>query len=581
MWTGAGDTIPTMSPLDRLHAADLSSVMLAYRDVLRSHQDELNRLNVYPVPDGDTGTNMYLTMEAVAQALDECATLAETCAAISHGSLMGARGNSGVISSQILRGIAEVCALGAPGRPVGEAVVGIAELAVGLRRASDAAYEAVLRPVEGTILTVVRCVAEAGEAIVEAQRRGESIPLVDAVERMRDVARAAVARTPEQLPILKEAGVVDAGGSGFALLFDALLTVIDGRALPEPALPEPGLLESERLGGPGQASKGVSNAPGASELRYEVMFLLEAPDSTIQTFKSQWSEIGDSIVVVGGDGLWNCHIHTNDIGPAIEAGVGAGRPMQIRVTDLIEESGEPHGHPPTPAPVGSAGVGPSTSTWVATAVVAVATGEGLRRLLMSLGVQAVVAGGQSMNPSTAEILEAVKTCSAGGVLILPNNKNIVGVARQAGAVAEVPADVLPTVSILEGLAALVAYEPSHGLEANIAAMSTAARNVRTGEVTQAVRDSVTEPGSVAIGDWIALDRDGVRVIAPTAVDAAIALVDILIDDDSELVTVLTGADVRPEEVARLESRLRNANPSIEVEIREGGQPLYPFLIGVE
>jgi fatty acid kinase len=558
--------------LEELGAADLRSVVASYRDALRSHQEELNRLNVYPVPDGDTGTNMALTLESVVGELDSADAMSEVCRAISHGSLMGARGNSGVILSQILRGLADTFS-------DTESATG-QDLVVGLRRATDAAYQAVLRPVEGTILTVVRVATEAVETAYEGGERDLSVLL----DRAAHAARSAVEETPELLPVLKEAGVVDAGGRGFALMLDAFLNVVDGRPLPEPEIvATPPAVEAHMHGG------------DVSSLRYEVMYLLEADDSTIPAFKDTWAAIGDSIVVVGGDGMWNCHVHTNEVGAAIEAGIEAGRPRTIRVTDLLEQVEEEQwvreqvaaGSGTAAEGGGSATAGPietpprAVADPCTTAVVAVAVGDGVQRLLTSLGVQAVVAGGQSMNPSTAQILDAVERCPADSVIVLPNNKNIVAVAEQVDALTEHRVEVVPTQAVVEALAALVAYDPQASIDANVASMTEAVQRVRTGEITQAVRDGVGECGPIAAGDWIAVSRDGVCVVEKTAVDAAIGLVEQLADDDSELVTVLVGAGAVMSDTARLEEHLALAYPQLEVEVHEGDQPLYPYLVGVE
>ncbi len=327
-----------MGVLQVLAPSDLRQVVSTYRDALRSHQDELNRLNVYPVPDGDTGTNMALTLESVvgelsgldiarASSANGDSDMADTCAAIKHGSLMGARGNSGVILSQILRGLADTFA------PL-DSVSG-ADVVAGLRRASDAAYEAVLRPVEGTILTVVRAAAEA----VEQGFAGVDVSLSDVLERAAEAARDAVAHTPDLLPVLRDAGVVDAGGRGFELLLAACLNVVSERPVPEPeAVATPPSVAAHLHAEHGHAAPAQgAGASGVADMRYEVMYFLHAPDEHIDTFKSTWGALGDSIVVVGGDGLWNCHVHTNDIGGAIEAGIAAGRPETIRVTDLFEQ----------------------------------------------------------------------------------------------------------------------------------------------------------------------------------------------------------------------------------------------------
>ncbi len=546
--------------LERLAAADFRGVVVAYRDALRAHQEELNRLNVYPVPDGDTGTNMALTLESVVGELESADDMPEVCRAVAHGSLMGARGNSGVILSQILRGLADTFTE----LDAAEAT----DLVAGLRRGADAAYQAVLRPVEGTILTVVREAAEAAEAA----RADGAADLTGVLERAELAAHDAVARTPDLLPVLKEAGVGDAGGRGFELLLDAFLHVVTGRPVPEPeVVATPPAVEAHLHG------------DELSSLRYEVMYLLHADDAMIPAFKDTWGALGDSIVVVGGEGLWNCHVHTNDIGAAVEAGIEAGRPAKIRVTDLLEEVEEEQWvreHTAASGGVASAGDGASSER-VTTAVVAVGVGTGVRRLFTSLGVHELVAGGQSMNPSTAQILEAVQRCPADAVIVLPNNKNIVPVAEQVDSLCDQRVEVVPTDAVVEALTALVAYDPQAPLEANLAAMHEAADRVRTGAITRAVRDSVAECGPISMGDWIGITADGVVLVSGSADEAVIALLERLLDDDSELVTVLVGADARPADRARLEEHLADAYPKVEVEVHDGDQPLYPFLVGVE
>lgn len=545
-----------MPSLESLSAADLRQVLIRFRDALRSHQEELNRLNVYPVPDGDTGTNMTLTLESVATELRTAETMDEVCEAIAHGSLMGARGNSGVIMSQILRGFAETfrATASSPAQSIGPL-----EIVAALRRSADAAYQAVMRPVEGTILTVARETAEAAENITPSSL--EEVLLAASVG-----AEESVLRTPDLLPALRDAGVVDAGGRGYTLLLDAFLEVVSGRPIPEPVLGDALNIVRAHLAGEGLAS-----------LRYEVMFLLEAPESTIDAFKAAWMALGDSIVVVGSEGLWNCHVHTDDIGGSIEAGIDAGRPRRIRITDLIEEVEEEqwvrdhdggdqqHSH----------------EAQVATAVVSVGVGEGVKRLLRSLGVHEIVAGGQSMNPSTAQILEAVERCPSESVIVLPNNKNIIPVAQQVNALSTKRVEVLSTVSVLEALAALFAYDPDSDCDVNTAAMDTAANGVSAGEVTQAVRDSSAECGPIKEGDWLAIGPNGIGATATSAAGAAFALVDSLVDEHSEIVTVLVGTDARPAEVERVREYLRARHPHVDVEVHEGGQPLYPYLIGVE
>ncbi len=546
-------------PLERLGPSDLRRAVEAFRDALRMHQEELNRLNVYPVPDGDTGTNMALTLESVCNELRSAETMPEVCTALSRGSLMGARGNSGVITSQILRGFAEVF------QPLDE--VSADDLVSALRRGADAAYDAVLRPVEGTILTVVRETAEACEAASAAAAGNGGLVLADLVDAASEAAQRAVERTPELLDALRQAGVVDSGGTGFTLFLAALAHVVDGRPLPEPSMVTTPVAVERHLAGDDVAS-----------LRYEVMFLLDADDGTIAPFRETWLTIGDSIVVVGGDGIYNCHIHTNDIGAAIEAGIQAGRPHEIRVTDLFEEIEE------EAAWVRDAHAGDNGDAReaVATAVVAVAVGEGVRRLLLALGVQEVVAGGQSMNPSTAQILEAVEAANSDSVIVLPNNKNIIAVAQQVDSLTSKHVEVVPTTSVIEALAALVAYDPDEEIGPNTAAFTETLGRVRSGEVTRAVRDSVAECGEIRQGDWLAIARVGGIVAAkPSTSAACAALLDELVDDDSEIVTVVVGAEARPADSERIKDHLKLAHPHVDVEFHEGGQPLYPYLVGVE
>jgi DAK2 domain fusion protein YloV len=559
--------------------------------VLRLHQEALNALNVYPVPDGDTGTNMALTLETVVaelaaleglEALESSEPplwvttdgpaegpeqMVAVCKAIAHGSLMGARGNSGVILCQLLRGLTGVLA---------ESDGGLADgplLARGLAAASDAARQAVLRPVEGTILTVARAAAQGAE-----ERAIGGASLVEVLESSHRAAADALARTPEQLPVLAQAGVVDAGGSGYLLLIDSLLSVVDGRPLPPvPAVSAPAYSgAADAL--PQAGFEGEESASG-SDLRYEVMYFLEAPDHTMRAFKEVWAGIGDSIVVVGGDGLWNCHIHTNDVGASIEAALDAGRPRDIRVTDLadqVEEERWVREGAEVPA-----GVTADADPPPRTAVVAVANGEGIGRIFRSLGVHYFVAGGQSMNPSTAQILEVVESVPSDEVVLLPNNDNIRPVAMQVCELATKTVRVVPTSGIVEGFAALLEYDPEAGAVDNAASMAESARRVVAGEVTRAVRDATGPVGPIHTGDWMGLSRDGVEVVGESVAEATCGLLGKLLHDDHELVTLIEGEGSGAGETRRVTEWLAEHRPDVAVEVHHGGQPLYPFLISIE
>jgi DAK2 domain fusion protein YloV len=558
-----------VTTLDRLGAAEFGRAIAAFGDALSVHQEAINRLNVYPVPDGDTGTNMSLTLRSVAEAVAavEGGEMAAMCKAVAHGSLMGARGNSGVILSQLLRGITEV--VREHGAVDGEV------LAAALTRASELSYEAVQRPVEGTILTVVR---ESGKAAREAAAAGD--PLVEVLARTRAAGQVSLDGTPELLPVLKEAGVVDAGGAGFLLLLDALLHVVDGRDVPPPPDAPEGAADRVRGGGDATPETGKH----VSELRYEVMYLLEAPDEAMPAFREVWAGIGDSIVVVGGDGIFNCHIHTDDIGPAIEAAIEIGRPRQIRVTDLLDELHEIEEERWVREAAADAERGPEPEP-VPCGVVAVATGEGIRRIFGNLRVQQVVTGGQSMNPSTAQLLEAVEAVPAPEVVILPNNKNIIAVAEQVGPLTDKIVRVLPTRSITEGFAALLPYDPQATADHNVAAMREHAEAVVNGEITQAVRDSTCDAGPIAEGDWLGISRDGIQVVAAELGDAACRLLEHLLDGGSgtsfELVTIIEGDGASPGCTRHVTQWLEEHHPDVEAEVHHGGQPLYPYLFGIE
>lgn len=558
-----------MTTLDQLGSDEFAAAIAVFGEALSTHQDAINRLNVYPVPDGDTGTNMMLTVRSVGDAVAELgagADMAAVCKAIAHGSLMGARGNSGVILSQLLRGITEIV------RDTG--AIDATVFADALTRASELAYEAVQRPVEGTILTVVR------EAAEEARTRAAAgEPLGQVVAATRDAAQVSLDGTPKLLPVLADAGVVDAGGAGFVLFLDAVLKVVDGRDIPAP--PEAPEGAADRALGSAQTIT-PETGKHVSELRYEVMYLLEAPDEAMAGFREVWAGIGDSIVVVGGDGMYNCHIHTDEIGASIEAAIEIGRPREIRVTDLLDElheveeerwvreaevTPEPE---PEPVPCG---------------VVAVATGDGIKRIFTNLRVQQVVTGGQSMNPSTAQLLEAVDAVPAPEVVILPNNKNIIAVAEQVDALTDKTVKVLPTRSITEAIAGLIGYDPEASAEANVETMGELTAAVVAGEITQAVRDSVCDAGPIVEGDWLGIAPDGIVAVDADIVTAACGLLDSIIDADplsgSEIVTIIEGEGSSPGITRAITEWLAEHHPDVEPEIHPGGQPLYPYLFGVE
>jgi DAK2 domain fusion protein YloV len=538
-----------------LRSDDIKAVVRRYHARLTAYRDALNGLNVYPVPDGDTGTNMTLTVGSVVDSIAPAASMAELADVIASSSLLGARGNSGVILSQILRGLADAFR--------DEDELGTRHLVDALDRASTAAYKAVQRPVEGTILTVLREAAEAA-------RTGETDAGADLGELLTRVYKRgveALENTPELLPVLKQAGVVDAGGAGFVLLLASFLEIVTGVDV---ELPERVLRARADLAAIAGAQQVVA------ELRYEVMFLLDGDDGTIDAFRDRWAEIGDSIVVVGGEGTWSCHIHTDRIGPAIEAAFIAGRPRDIRVTDLIEQAGDHtlHGAPPfEPRPdVLDAFVG----------VVAVVAGDGLVDIFTQLGAQGIVRGGQTMNPSTEDLLAVVDAVPAPTVVVLPNNKNIVPVAEQLDSLSTKLVVVVPTRSVPQGIAAMIGYTPpANDLVSTMEDMAAAASSVVTGEITQAVRDANVDYGHISKGDWMGI-ADGTIVVADADLEAALrGLVAVILPPGAELLTIYTGEGAQTHATKSLEAWLGELHPELELVEVTGGQPVYPYLVSIE
>ena len=536
--------------IENLDANNIAKLMYCFRDALQEHKESLNSLNVYPVPDGDTGSNMTATLNSVVSEIEslEDPEFENIIEAISHGSLMGARGNSGVIISQILRGfVSEI-------KNASKKTIDANLFSDALRAAASAAYEAVGNPVEGTILTVVRETAEAAEKSLL-----EHSNLLLVAETAREAAKRSLDSTPDLLPVLARAGVVDAGGSGFLLMLDSLLHVIDDRPMPEPEIVKASV-DSLILD--------IHDDTTNSGTRYEVMYFLDAPDDLIPGFKKAWSEIGDSIVVVGGENIWNCHVHTNNIGAAVEAGISIGKPHDIRVTDLFEEIAENHHEQDHADPIGCS-------------VIAVSNGDGIGDIFRSLGATRVVHGGQSMNPSTADLLEAVEAIASEHVIILPNNSNIVAVAEQVDSQTSKTIRVVETHTVTEGFASLLGYDPEGTSDKNQTDMTQFSQMVESGEITTAVRESASDVGQIKKGDFLGLRKGKVTVIAETIVEATRNLLKEMISDDHEIITLVAGRDSNKKETDEVVAWVSNEYEALEVEVHEGGQPLYQYYIGIE
>ena len=516
-------------------------------------REEIDALNVYPVPDGDTGTNMYLTFEAARSAMldaleDAPEDLRVAMATFARGALLGARGNSGVIMSQIVGALCKRLAAAGPDDRSS------AVFADGLARASEASYAAVGRPVEGTSLSVARAAAEAAAevAVDDTKRLGHVIRAAAAG------ARTALAHTPEQLQTLKDAGVVDAGGRGLCVVLDALETAVTGRR----PVSAPAPLGTHAI--PVPLPSGDLTPDGPS---YEVMFLLDADDERIPALRTCLAPLGDSLVVVGGDGLWNVHVHVDDVGAAVEAGIEAGRPHRVRVTHFAEQVRR----------------AARPSVRQGRTVVAVAAGAGLGDLFVEAGAT-VVPGGPGRRPSTGQIVEAVTSAGAAEVIVLPNDRDSIAAAEAAARTVRETGDVrvavIRTEAQVQGLAALAVHEPGRTFEEDIVEMSAAARHARAGSVTVASRQAMTTAGPCEPGDVLGMiEGDFVRV-GDDLFDVATHVLERLLGGGGELVTVVAGADAG-DLAQRCASYLHDAHPTVDVLVYDGGQAGYPLLVGVE
>ncbi|MFV2088575.1 DAK2 domain-containing protein [Micromonospora sp. LOL_021] len=565
--------------LDTLDAAAVRRWCSGALAALRRHQGEIDALNVYPVPDGDTGTNLVLTLTSAQHALaldldnsseGEQTSHGRVLRLMARGALLGARGNSGVIVSQILRALADAL--------TDTAVVRGRALASALTAATDAAYAAVARPVEGTVLTVVAAAARA------ADRTG-SDDLATVVRAAASAARDALAATPGQLPVLARAGVVDAGGRGLCLLLDALAAVV-GTLVPDSTgdhAADPGDSAYRVPGNPGGVGSAVDSHSGAGSewYGYEVQFLLEAPAGAVDRMRAALAEIGDSLVVVGsdagddddggydaGDGdrddadghdpVWNVHVHVDDIGAAIEAGIAAGRPYQISVTRFADQ--------PAPPVAGRAAV-------------VVAAGTGLAALFTGEG--AGVVGG---SPSTAELLDAIRRTGAAEVVVLPNDPDTQAVAGLAAREAEaggVTVAVVPTRSPVQALAALAVRDPRRRFADDVIAMAEAAGACRYAEVCHAAREALTVAGRCRPGDVLALVEGEVLLIGTDLAGTCRNLLDQLLGGGGELVTLIIGEQAPDGLGEAVAAHVARCWPFAEVHTFVGGQPHYPLLVGIE
>ena len=528
----------------------------ASTDALSRAREEIDALNVYPVPDGDTGTNMFLTVsaarDAIREAVDDEPGLGVDTALtrFARGALLGARGNSGVILSQMLGAVAHRIAEAGPHER--QAVV----LAEAFRDAADASYAAVGKPVEGTMLTVARAAADAAVVLAtqDPKARGRDVFTIAAA-----AAREALARTPEQLQTLADAGVVDAGGRGVCVILDAAERVVTGRR-PSPVKPAIG---SRNIPVPRGGADLTEGGPA-----YEVMYLLDATDEGIPALRDRLTNLGDSLVVVGGDGLWNVHVHVDDVGAAVEAGIEAGRPHRIRVTHFAEQV---------------AAARQKVAGRKGRAVVTVAAGPGLTTLFAEAGA-VVVPGGAGQRPSTGMLLEAMVEAAAAEVIVLPNDHDSLRVAEIAARTAEedhgLRVVVIPTQAQVQGLAALAVHEPGRSFDQDVLEMTATARHARHGAVTVAAKTAMTMAGPCEPGDVLGAIGGDFVVVGDDLDTVARGILDRLLGGGGELVTLVGGADDAGL-ATRCADYLAEHHPLVDAVVYDGGQERYPLLVSVE
>jgi len=541
------DQVATFDLAVLLRFADFASTRLG------EAREEIDALNVYPVPDGDTGTNMFLTMSAARDALHEAtgddpgADLRVALHAFARGALLGARGNSGVILSQLVGALATRIAKAGPRDR--SALV----FAQALEEATDASYAAVGVPVEGTILTVARSASRAAlDAAADPVRR-----LGYVVEKTAAAARAALERTPDLLPLLKQAGVVDAGGRGLCVILDAAETALTGRV--------PLDRKHARRHIPVPLPTGDLTEDGPA---YEVMYLLDAEDDRIASLRARLGPLGDSMVVVGGDGLWNVHVHVDDVGAAIEAGIEAGRPYRVRVTHFADQITEVRGR--LPARKGRK-------------VVAVAAGPGLQDLFSAAGA-VVVNAVPGQRPSVGMLLEAIVGCGAAEVIVLPNDpdtrRSAEIAARTAEESGEVRVAVITTEAQVQGLAGLAVHEPGRSFDQDVLEMTSTARHARHGAITVAAKQAITSGGACEPGDILGVVDGDFVAVGPDLDAMATEIIERLIGGGGDLVTLVQGAD-SPGLAERCAAYVEAQHPLVDVVVYDGGQERYPLLLSVE
>ena len=524
----------------------------------------INSLNVFPVPDGDTGTNMNLTIESGAKAVSEnpSNSVGDLTESLAKGMLMGARGNSGVISSQLFRGVYKATQ--------GMQTLNAQELANAFSNGVATAYKAVMKPVEGTILTVARVAAQEG-----ANKANETDDVEEVMKAIVEGAKAALKTTPDLLPVLKQVGVVDSGGQGLLFIYEGFLEGLLGEDFADRYQPDEGEMD-EMINAMHHQSVQSQLATQDIDHGYctEIMVDLTAdiPDKkpfNLEEFRDHLSKLGDSLLAVSDDEVAKVHIHTEHPGAIFEYGSQFGQLGKIKIDNMriqhetIVNNNE------------------EQQESVDFAVIAVASGNGIRKLFESEGVNRIISGGQTMNPSTQDIIDAIKKSGAKKAIVLPNNGNIVMAAKQAAEVSDIPVGIVPTKTISQGLTAMLSFDADDTLENNVDNMTDSLEDVVSGEVTKANRDTTINGIEIHENDFLGIIDGDIQVAEKDLVQSTVDMVEKMLDEDSEIITVMFGRDSNKEEANQVVSALEEKHDDLEFEVHNGGQPVYNFLISVE
>lgn len=518
---------------------------------------EIDALNVFPVPDGDTGTNMSLTFNAGVKDALACSSddVCEIAKVLSKGLLMGARGNSGVITSQIFRGLYQ----GVDGM---KEINGF-QLANALVQGSRVAYKAVMRPVEGTILTVVR---EAADYTYAYATSTQDVTVTQVMEKMMQEAKESLERTPELLPVLKEVGVVDSGGAGLVTIFEGFLSALNGNVIQKEEVSE--------------TSEGVQSSLESEEFGYCTEFIIRLSERGMKNFKEEslrdsLASIGNSIVCVQDDDIVKVHVHTLTPGDALNMGQRYGEFVKLKVENMQEQ----HENIMLNATVEKVPAEEMPKSKYA--IITVAAGDGLKEMFTELRADYVISGGQTMNPSTEDFVQAIEKVNAEHIFILPNNSNIVLAAQQAASVCEDQhIEVIPTKTIPQGLSACIMFNPEVDFDMNLSEMTDAIALVKTGQVTYAIKDTMFEGMEIREGDFMGILEKDIVVTNTDKFETTRQLIQSMIDDDSEIVTLIYGEDIKEDEAQEIATYIED-NYDVEVEVHNGEQPVYSFILGVE